>query len=376
MKKRIGLYALLVIAALCFFTALYACNIELFQGKSALSSEPSLSTFTGELDLYEKLNMSSEQNLRLLDATPEKILYEVVEERMSEVPVFEGIADHTCKVGVYLWKEQTISFETSFEENLYISSGTIQDDRIFLVGIVLDERDDHFKILECDPSGTNLKMEGTTIPYFTQWPELCPWNDREEVLLWIPYRDADGKNQAQIYLISQNKTKELQPPFAGELLSGNDLLFDKNSLLTFWEIENTGKFLRWDLKETVQTYPLPEEKRILDYVLIKDGVLASLQTDEIHSELCFLPFEGDDIISLPSIPLFRMTVKSDQNVFCVDGRFQLYEILLGQDNITLTPIDLSSWIDPSGVAIISILSVGDGSILIQIENQGKILVFQ
>lgn len=386
MKKRIEFLCLFLSAALCFFIIFCSCKArdlknsgdESLSQKSESSSKVLNATFEGELDLYQKLHIKSGQQLRLLDATSEKILYEISEKWSSKSQYSEGILSHTCKVGVYFWKKQSLAFETTFQKDLYVSSGSILDDKIFLVGIDLDENENHYRILECDSNSTTLKMEGITIPYFTYWPVLYSLYDKDSILLWVPYEDEEQKGQAKIYLISQNEVKEIHQPFRGELLSGNDLPIYKDSFLTFWEIDNKGKFIRWNLDDSIQMCHLPEGKRILDYVLIKDGILASLQTDDMQSVLCFLPFENSSIKTISSIPLFRMTTRTDQSVFCVDGNFQLYEILLLEDDITLTPVNLSPWLDSSGSDSVSILCTEDGTSLVHIENEntGKILVFQ
>lgn len=386
MKKRIWFWHLFLSAILCFLIVLCSCESrdlknpedELLLEKSESPSKVLNATFRSELDLYQELHVKNGQQLRLLDATSERILYEISERRLSKSQPAEGILSHTCKAGVYLWKEESIAFETTFQKDLYISSGSILDDKIFLVGIDLDENENHYRILECDSNSTTLKMEGITIPYFTYWPVLYPLYDKDSVLLWVPYEDEEQKGQVKIYLISQNETKEIYPPFRGELLSGNDLLADKDSFLTFWEIDNNGEFIRWNLDNSTQMCHLPEGKRILDYVPIKDGILASLQTDDIQSVLCFLPFENSSIKTISSIPLFRMTTRTDQSVFCVDGNFQLYEILLLEDGITLTPVNLSPWLDSSGSDTVSILCTEDGTSFINIENEntGKILIFR
>ena len=386
MKKRIWFRYLFLSAILCSFVVLCSCNARALKNsrdesllqKPESSSKALNATFKSELNMYQKLHVKSGQQLRLLDATSEKILYEISEKWSSKSQPSEGILSHTCKAGVYLWKEESIAFETTFQNDLYISSGSILDDKIFLVGIDLDGKENHYRILECDSNSTTLKMEGITIPYFTYWPVLHPLYDKNSVLLWVPYEDEEQKGQAKIYLISQNETKEIYQSFRGELLSGNDLLADKDSFLTFWEIDNKGEFIRWSLDDSIQMCHLPEGKKILDYVPIKDGILASLQTDDIQSVLCFLPFENSSIKTISSIPLFRMTTRTDQSVFCVDGNFQLYEILLLEDDITLTPVNLSPWLDPSGSDSVSILCTEDGTSFIHIENEnlGKILIFQ
>ena len=343
---------------------------------SSFSTPTASAVFQREIALYSAVGLEEGESLRILEVAPNKLLYEVSSPRPFDTMKMEGILSRTSRVGVYLLEEETILEEVELEGDYYISSGTIQGDHFLILGILLDEADDHYQVLESGADMLVTRHEGTTIPYFTQWPELASWKGGAEALLWIPIEGEDGTPQAKAFMINDQQETEREIPFQGRLLSGNDLQICSDTLLTFWEIQEKGRFAAWNLGENTQLLPLPEGKKILDYVLTQEGVVASLQTDDLHAELGFLPFSNaKDGFAQPAIPLFRMTSRTDQSIFCVSGSFELYEILLAADGFELRQVDLSPWTASSNPGPVFIHSTGNGAVLVHLEEEEKVLLF-
>ncbi len=360
---------LIVSLCLALLLALAACSTP---PETSVTS----AAFQREIALYSAVGLEEGESLRILEVAPNKLLYEVSSPRPFDTMKMEGILSRTSRVGVYLLEEETILEEVELEGDYYISSGTIQGDHFLILGILLDEADDHYQVLESGADMLVTRHEGTTIPYFTQWPELASWKGGAEALLWIPIEGEDGTPQAKAFMITDQQVTEREIPFQGRLLSGNDLQICSDTLLTFWEIQEKGRFAAWNLGENTQLLPLPEGKKILDYVLTQEGVVASLQTDDLHAELGFLPFSNaKDGFAQPAIPLFRMTSRTDQSIFCVSGSFELYEILLAADGFELRQVDLSPWTASSNPGPVFIHSTGNGAVLVHLEEEEKVLLF-
>ncbi len=332
--------------------------------------------FQQELNLYEAVGIKENETLRILDGNSQKLLYEVLIKRQQSNGKTEGITAVTKRVGIFSLEEQEVYEEIELKEEYYISSGVIQNDGFLILGIALDNKDDRYYLMESKTNELVVRYEGITAPYFTQWPTLIPWGDGSKSVFWIPHETEEGNSvQARVYLISDSQIEEIPLPFQGELLSGNDLQIDGTASLSFWELEGKGQFVSWGFGKTVQMRQLPEKRKILDYCFTTEGVVACLQTEDLQSELWFLPFGQTDSYSLPTIPFYRMTSRNSNSLFCVNGNFNLYEIVFGDNQFNLIPVDLSPWTDLARYGPVSLLSIEEGKIIVHLEKEKKVLLF-
>ena len=316
---------------------------DLLQESSIPSAREPTPLGVTELPFYQAVAPGKDaMETEILDFRDGKLLFSV-EGKYSRT-MGEGVAAVTQRVGVYDIPTEQVLWEARLpEENFYFYSSILTENGLIASGILLDEREETYRIYEfreCEESC--LLLEGTVGGRFFLWPEVVPREQGDPLVIIIDEEDPAA------YLIREEGPEPCPIPVQGRFYSNiTNVRWQGNRSLTFWEVDGKGQFLCWDPEGEYFLVPLPEERKILSYSLMEDGILACLQSQDgkhLYSELHYLPLNGSEPFWTYSSRHYEITEVGDgQAVSNASGNPDgLHEILVSEAEreIKCRPLEL------------------------------------
>ena len=248
-----------------------------------------------ELPFYEAVAPEEGTlDTEILDFREGRLLFSV-EEDYSRSPGGMGIAASTRRLGVYDVTSGRVLWEACLpEEKHYFYNGVLTGEGIVASGILLDEREENYRIYEFREGGEGrLLMDGTVGGRSLIWPVVVPRDRGAPLVILSDVEEPDA------YLLREGGPEHCPIPVEGRFYSvAPNVRWNGKRCLTFWEIDGRGQFLCWDPEGEYSLVPLPEGRKILSYGLMEDGILACLQSQDgehlYYSELHYLPLDGSE----------------------------------------------------------------------------------